>query len=275
MRDYGKVSPQFWTGRTGKGLRGNVEAQVVALYLMTSPHANMIGVYHLPMLYLAHETGLSPEGASKGLQACISAGFCVYDEDAECVFVVEMAAHQVGEVLKQSDLRAKSIDRLYKGVSSPILAAAFFVRYGEPFNLSSPLQAPSEGHAKGLYKPHSPAPAPAPVSDLEKKQRRTKSAEVTLAAWVAGLGDADAVPADDPIFGWAQTAGIPGDWIGLAWWAFEARYESDPKTYTDWRAVFRRAVREDWLRIWKTNRDGTYSLTTAGEMCEREMRAAA
>ena len=68
MRDYAKVSPRFWLGETGRELRkAGAEAQVVAFYLMTSPHANMLGLYYLPVLYLAHETGLGPEGASKGL----------------------------------------------------------------------------------------------------------------------------------------------------------------------------------------------------------------
>lgn len=69
MRDYAKVSPRFWLGETGRELRkAGAEAQVVAFYLMTSPHANMLGLYYLPVLYLAHETGLGLEGASKGLQ---------------------------------------------------------------------------------------------------------------------------------------------------------------------------------------------------------------
>ena len=69
MRDYGKISPSFWTGKTGKAIKaGGQEAVVVAMYLMSSPHSNMIGLYYLPMMYLAHETGLGFEGASKGLQ---------------------------------------------------------------------------------------------------------------------------------------------------------------------------------------------------------------
>ena len=67
MRDYGVVSPQFWIGATGKRLRGNPDAQLLALYLMTSPHATMIGVFHCPILYMAHETGMPFEGASNAL----------------------------------------------------------------------------------------------------------------------------------------------------------------------------------------------------------------
>ena len=267
MRDYGKVSPQFWTGKTGKVLRGNAEAQVVALYLMTSPHANMIGVYHLPMLYLAHETGLSPEAAQAGMDACVEHGFCFYDSDAEMVFVVEMAAHQVGEVLKDGDRRGVGIDRQYRAISSPILASAFFNRYGEPFNLDSPLQAPSKGDQKGLQKP--PSPAPAPVASKKK----SKESEVTLPEWIERLAGGDAIAADDPLFRWAQSVGVPREWIALAWWGFEARYTDNPKRYSDWRAVFRRAVKEDWLKLWRVDRDGGYVLTTAGEALRREMGA--
>lgn len=61
MRDYSKVNGQFWTGKTGKALRGDAQAQLVALYLVTSPHSNMIGVFHCPVLYIAHETGNATE----------------------------------------------------------------------------------------------------------------------------------------------------------------------------------------------------------------------
>lgn len=68
MRDYGKVSPHFWIGRTGKELRqAGPESQLVALYLLTSPHANMIGLYYMPLAFLSHETGLTMEGLRRGL----------------------------------------------------------------------------------------------------------------------------------------------------------------------------------------------------------------
>ena len=55
MRDYATVAPQFWLGKTGRELRRQgAEAQVVSFYLMTSPHANMLGLYYLPILYIAH-----------------------------------------------------------------------------------------------------------------------------------------------------------------------------------------------------------------------------
>ena len=116
-----------------------------------------------------------------------------------------------------------------------------------------------------------------PLANKEQRQKAPpKKGAVTLADWIDALEGGDAVPADDPIFDWAGKVGLPREWIALAWWAFEGRYTGDgqgaAKTYTDWRATFRNAVREDWLKLWRMGPDG-YALTTAGKQAQMEMRA--
>ena len=135
MRDYGVVSPKFWIGETGKALRGNAPAQVLALYLMTCPHANMIGVFHCPVLYMAHETGLGMEGASKALQSLIEAKFCTYEESSETVFVHRMAAFQIGDHLSEQDKRCKGVEREWNNIPSRQLQQAFFAIYSVAFHL--------------------------------------------------------------------------------------------------------------------------------------------
>lgn len=147
MRDYAKVSPQFWIGSTGKALRkAGAEAQIVAMYLMTSPHANMLGLYWLPELYIAAETGLSPEGASKGLRRAIEAGFCRYDEESEMVWVVEMAQYQIAERLEPTDKRCKGIQKELESLPNNPFSKEFLHRYAVAFNLNtaSPSEAPSK-----------------------------------------------------------------------------------------------------------------------------------
>jgi len=150
MRDYGKVSSQFWTGKTGKSLRGDAEAQLLALYLMTSPHSNMIGVYHCPIMYMAYETGMTIEGASKALQSLIEAGFCTFDEDDEVVWVHALLAHQTGCGLSPKDNRVKSVQKQFAGISQHLIKQGFFEKYKKDFYLgdwpenTSPLQAPSK-----------------------------------------------------------------------------------------------------------------------------------
>ena len=155
MRDYGVVSPQFWIGATGKSLRGQPEVQVLALYLMTSPHANMIGVFHCPVLYMAHETGLGIEGASKALASLIQAGFCRYDDVTEEVFVTRMAAYQIGESLDPKDKRCIGVARELDKVSSEQLRIGFRAAFSVAFNLPvpSPKQAPVPSPSKAPLKP--------------------------------------------------------------------------------------------------------------------------
>jgi len=138
MRDYGKIAPSFWTGETGKLLKAaGPEAVIVAMYLMTSPHANMIGLYYLPKLYIAHETGLGVDGAAKGLSACVEAGFCAYDEDAETIFVPRMASYQVAESLSVKDNRRIAVLRELDSVGSSEFADMFRQIYATPFCLEA------------------------------------------------------------------------------------------------------------------------------------------
>lgn len=145
MRDYGTIAPQFWIGTTGKRLRGDKDAQLLAAYLPTSPHASATGVYHCPVLYMAHETGLTLEEASKGLRRLIEEGFCEYDEASETVFVIKMAEHQIGETVKPKDNRyawlKKELEKMPKAFRTRFLAI-----YGVAFNLEnrSSIEAPSE-----------------------------------------------------------------------------------------------------------------------------------
>ncbi len=178
MRDYGKVTSKFWIGTTGRELRGNMEAQIVAAYLITSPHSNMIGLYYLPAMFLAHETGLSIEGAWKGLRRAIEAGFCSYDEASEVVWVHEMARFQIGDALKAEDKRCVGIQREYDDVPQCIHLKAFFEKYGDAFHLTkcrgcdSPFEAPSK-------------PLRSQEQEQEQEQEQKEAGSSTLASDVA------------------------------------------------------------------------------------------
>lgn len=109
----------------------------------------------------------------------------------------------------------------------------------------------------------------------EKKPRavRAPKPDLTLTDWTDTLPDGSfAIPPEDPIFDWAAKAGIPPDWIDLAWRAFADRYgpngASKAKRYADWRAVFRTAVKDDWLHVWRHTPQG-FVLTTVGETWKR------
>lgn len=175
MRDYSKVSSSFWTGKTGKALRGNQQAQIVALYLMTCPHANMIGVFHCPIIYIAHETGSSIEGALKGLQDLCEGAFCTYDDESETVWVHEMARFQIGEKLSPNDKQVIGIKKQFDHLPDGQIKQGFHERYADDFSLPtltkkdkfkpSPLEAPSMPEAEA-----------GAVSEKDKTIVRTSSA---------------------------------------------------------------------------------------------------
>lgn len=175
MRDYSKVSAQFWVGKTGRALRGDMQTQVVAMYLMTSPHANMIGVYHCPIVYIAHETGSPIEGASKGLRRLCEEGFCTYDNENEMVWVHEMAKFQIGDELKPNDMRVKGLQKQFETLPESRLKQGFYEKYNAAFHLScieetkSPLQAP--------YKPHR---SQEQEQEQEQKQEQEQESSPTL-----------------------------------------------------------------------------------------------
>lgn len=174
MRDYSVVSPRFWIGTTGKELRGNPPAQVLALYLMTSPHANMIGVFHCPLIYMAHETGLGMEVASKALQSLIEAKFCTYEESSETVFVHRMAAFQIGDHLSEQDKRCKGVEREWNNIPSRQLQQAFFAIYSVAFHL--PKQSRK---ARGTEAPSKP---PRSQEQEQEQEQDKEEANASLSA---------------------------------------------------------------------------------------------
>lgn len=216
MRDYSKVSGAFWTGRTGKALRGKPQLQLTALYLMTSPHANMIGVFQCPLIYISHETGSPLEGATESLWELVNRDFCTYHEDTEMVWVHEMARFQIADALKPGDLRISGIQKMYESLSVPEIKAGFFERYGAAFHLvdnkplSSPLPAPTKpeaGTGTGTGRKPSVAKATStsqefeaawktypkrsgnnPKADAWKAWNARTSEGVTVDAMVAGMG---------------------------------------------------------------------------------------
>lgn len=153
MRDYGKVSPQFWTGTTGRKIRAlGANAQVVALYLMTCPASSMIGLYYLPLPTLAHETGIPLEGACKALRSLSEVGFAEYDETNEIVLVFAMARHQIGERIVKADKRHLGVTREAQKLTYSSLFAKWYARYQEPYDLPpmASTASPSEAPCKPL-----------------------------------------------------------------------------------------------------------------------------
>jgi len=63
------------------------EEKLLYVYLRTSNHSHLSGLYSLPVPFISYETGLSPDLVEGSLRVLIEAGFISYDFEDEIVFV--------------------------------------------------------------------------------------------------------------------------------------------------------------------------------------------
>ncbi len=106
---------------------------------------------------------------------------------------------------------------------------------------------------------------------LEKKPPSPKGA-IMFRTWLKNIGEENPIPESDPIFVWAASAGIPDNFLLIAWLEFKVGFESKDKKYKDWRAVFRDYVRKNYLKLWWIS-DVGYELTTAGRQAMNVLNA--
>lgn len=164
-RDFVKLSPAFWNGQTGRQLRrAGIEAQLVALYLISSPHANYLGLYSLPVAYISADTGLSLDAVQAALGKIEQTGFARYDANSETVWVLNAAAQQLGD-LKAGDNRIKFVKKEFDAVPGDCpFKVEFQAKYGKSLGLGSqPARAPAPKQAE-LVPAAQPATAPKPAA---------------------------------------------------------------------------------------------------------------
>lgn len=192
MRDYAKVLPQFWIGFTGRQIKAlGKEVRLLALYLLTSPHASMIGIYYLPISLITHETDIPFEAASKGLRSLSEIGFCSYDEAMEYVWIHEMANYQIGGQLKQTDNRIKSINDIYQKLPNLSFLPKFFEKYKDQYGLEN-------AHEKGT--PFEGASKPLRSQEQEQEQEQEQKRKTLMS------GKPDAFPLKDTLIFEKQNA---------------------------------------------------------------------
>ncbi|WP_211373234.1 hypothetical protein, partial [Pseudoxanthomonas broegbernensis] len=114
---------------------------------------------------------------------------------------------------------------------------------------------------------------PAVPADAPIKPSKPKGASgIELQTWIDSLpADQDAIADDDPIFDYADSIGLPANYIALAWAWFKTSMAGKRKK--DWRAHFRNAVRNGWPKYWWPTDDGGWRLSPAGEQAKRAMDA--
>jgi hypothetical protein len=159
LRDYAQIRPRFWIQGTGRRFRGDHEARELALYLMSAPTSNLIGLYYLPMTTIAYELGYTLEQASGVMKRVCAPDqdgdhFARYDAVTEYVWVVNMAREQVGDAPSRKDKRVTGVKNELKKHAKSVFAGQFTSHYSDLFGLentpntqapSKPLASPFQG----------------------------------------------------------------------------------------------------------------------------------
>lgn len=132
---YSRINSKLWTGRTGRALRAiGPDAFAIAAYLISGPQINALGLYYLPLEYVAKGTGVKAPQIESILAAMKSIGFAEYDYETEIVWIVKMARFQIGTLLPK-DHRVKWANKMYQDCPDTHLLGPFFDMYKSDLRL--------------------------------------------------------------------------------------------------------------------------------------------
>lgn len=158
---------------------------------------------------------------------------------------------------------------------------------------AQPAQKPGTKPAPGDTKPgtgcpritknnHSRNTPPTPSRGLEPRrmsdQQGRRGAAVVSEGELQSLKDwlalcqqrgEQAIPADDAVFAYAESVGLPAEFVALAWRQFKRRRLGAGKRQRDWRRAFRDSVETCAYRLWRFNAEGGAVLSTEGLQAQR------
>ena len=86
MREYGRVHSAFWRSETVADM--SEDARLLALYLMTCDHGNLLGAFYLPDGYAAEDLGWVPQRVAEGFSELLRVGFAARCTASKWVWVL-------------------------------------------------------------------------------------------------------------------------------------------------------------------------------------------
>lgn len=87
MRDYGRVYSSFWQSPEMRALPE--DARTLALYLLTTPHGNLIGCFRMPDAYAAEDLQWPIERVSEGFRKLVEVAFVTRDEASKWLVIAK------------------------------------------------------------------------------------------------------------------------------------------------------------------------------------------
>jgi len=292
-RRYRKVEVRTWGDEKFRRLSPMPPCgQGLWLFLITGPFTGPVpGLFRAGRAAMAEELDWSLEAFDKAFGEAFREGMVKADFRARVVWVPNAIKHNKPEspnvvkswateldLIPECPLKWEAIEALKASVYAlgEAFAKAFDKAIGKP--LPKPSAKPSAKAMPNQEQEQEQEKNP-PNPPATAGGKRRKSERIGYPAFVQACRDAGErpIPADDPIFGFADDARIPREFIALAWRAFAAKHRTGRKQQAGivgWRAHFRDAVRGNWAKLWYFPQDGgEASLTTVGIALSRERDA--
>lgn len=83
---YYRITPRFWLDPDIRN-EWTEDMRLLALYLLTSPHRNMVGLFHCPPSYAINDLQWNEKRFRNGFEALLKASFIQYDEASQVVLI--------------------------------------------------------------------------------------------------------------------------------------------------------------------------------------------
>jgi hypothetical protein len=146
---YGKLYSSYWTSPDIASL--GLESKAIGAYLLSSPHANMIGCYRLPMAYAIDDLKSSLETVLEGFRELSRIGFATYDNSHAWVLIRRFLAWNPIENPNQGKSAAKLVLEVPK--NSSVYAPLIEVLKVNPTHLPEGFLNGLGNHSETLSKP--------------------------------------------------------------------------------------------------------------------------
>ena len=170
MRDYGRVYSAFWQSPEIRALPE--DARTLALYLLTTPHGNLIGCFRLPDAYAADDLQWTAERVSEGFAKLVEVAFVRRDEATKWVFIAKYLKWNPFENPNVAKAAWKAFDQ----VPAIALKSALALAILESGAHLSEAFAKACGTLTKDYRKPEPEPEPEPKPEPEKKEARKRAA---------------------------------------------------------------------------------------------------
>lgn len=113
---YTRIKSIFWNDEKTK--LWDDDTRYLALYILTSPHNNILGCHVLPKLYICADLGWNMERLDKAFLKLLDDGFIQYDDTNNLIFIANYLKHNPIENGNQAKGAEKQLAELPK---SPLL----------------------------------------------------------------------------------------------------------------------------------------------------------